>query len=369
MVAPRDIVGFPAEQEALRRLEELYRTLLEAVGCAVSRVDRQGRRTFVSDRAAEFYGQTKQDLLDGRFGESLLPQDRERAWQLLRETFLTGKPVRGIVTRHMIKGKATHIWSNWEPIKDSEGNVVELQITTYDITEQVRMRQQLELYSSRLSQAREEERLNVSRFLHNETMQVLIGVCHTIETILPSLQADASVKKLQGLRSILVDQIEALRKLTVSLRPPILDRMGLDKALSWYVEHACAPYLTKAEVHVGESWRRLRSDIEIRLFRIAQEAVNNALRHGHPCSIEVRLEIINGLLELEIKDDGQGFESSRSEIELLLNGKLGLTTMHEQARTLRAELQIYSKPRGGTRVLLRGSVERMEEASYSSWQG
>ena len=138
-----DITELIEAQERLRQSEELYRSLVEATGSVVVRIDREGRRTFVGGDTVSSYGRTRQSFLEGSFGDGLLPEDREKALKLLEETFRTGQLVRGFVTRQMVGDGLRYISAYWEPIKDQQGNVVQVQTTSFDITDLVETQQAL----------------------------------------------------------------------------------------------------------------------------------------------------------------------------------------------------------------------------------
>jgi PAS domain S-box-containing protein len=120
--------------EAERQSREMYQSLLEATGSVVVRVNRERKRTFL---AGETHSRPVEEFQAGEFADHLVPEDREAARALLQETFRTGQSVQGYVTRHVSGGKLRHLASNWEPIKDSDGNVVEIQTTSTDITDQI----------------------------------------------------------------------------------------------------------------------------------------------------------------------------------------------------------------------------------------
>jgi PAS domain S-box-containing protein len=141
-ITSMDVTSLMEAQEKLRQSEELYRSLLDAVGATVLRVNREGRRMVVAGNPVATQGRTAEDYQRGIFGDAMVPEDREKAWALLRETFETGKPVRGLVTRQMAGDEVLHIMANWEPIKDSSGNVVSVQTTSFDITSQVEAERQ-----------------------------------------------------------------------------------------------------------------------------------------------------------------------------------------------------------------------------------
>ncbi|MDP3064374.1 MAG: PAS domain S-box protein [Chloroflexota bacterium] len=137
-----DVTELVEAQEQLQRSEEMYRSLVDSTGGWVMRVDREGRRTFFSGSAARILGRTADELRTGRFGDTLVPEDAERVWALLRETFNMGNPVRNFLTRQRVGDETRYIMSNWEPIKNVEGHVVEVQTNSFDVTEQIRLQQQ-----------------------------------------------------------------------------------------------------------------------------------------------------------------------------------------------------------------------------------
>jgi PAS domain S-box-containing protein len=362
-VTVQDITGQVETREALRRSNELYRSLIDSTGGSVIRVRRDGTRGFVSDSTPQFFGDAREEWLVGRFGDHMVPEDRERAWDLLQETFRTGEGVRNLVSRQHVNGELRHISANWEPIRDSEGSIVEVQTTSFDVTERERLREALREYSTRLARSHEEERLRISRALHDQTIQTLLALANNIGNDLVRGEMTERVKaRLGQVRSVLLDEVEELRRLCRGLRPAILDRMGLEEAVRWFVRQTCQEAGVEGTVEVGGENGRLHPVVEVRLFRIVQEAVNNAVRHGQPQKVEVKLEREDGRLRLEVKDDGRGFEPPESYVQLVEKGRLGLMGMAERARSVGAEVRIESQPGDGSRVLLSGDTQKMDQA-------
>lgn len=130
----RDVTERKRIQDTLRQSEELYRSLVEATRLSVIRVDREGKRTFVQESILD---RPESDSKEGRFGDSLSPGDRERAWKALQGVFETGKPVKGFMAKGVWNNKESYVISNYEPVRDAHGNVVEVKIAAYDVTEQV----------------------------------------------------------------------------------------------------------------------------------------------------------------------------------------------------------------------------------------
>ena len=233
--------------------------------------------------------------------------------------------------------------------------MVEVHVVGTDVTELVRMQRKLELYSVEVQKAHEAERLNLSRLIHDDSVQSLLGVSRLLGSVMTQHRRElpqAVLGKLEEMRGILSTQVESLRGLSLILRPPILDKMGLDAAVRWLTRTVCDAHGIEGKVVIGGGWIRCSPDLELPLFRIIQEAVNNAVRHGHPRSIEISMDIAEGWLRVSIHDDGQGFDNAKTETELLLQGKLGLVGMQERARELGAKVVIDTIPGSGTWVRL-----------------
>ncbi|MFH1141672.1 MAG: PAS domain S-box protein, partial [Chloroflexota bacterium] len=302
-----------SQAEIAPEWRELYRSLVEATGLGVVRLNREGRRTFVSDYAAEFVGRSKEEMLRGWFGDAMLPKDRKKALEVMERTFQTGKTVRGFVTQYLVRGQMGHLLLNWSPIRDERGNVVEVHVVGTDVTELVRMQRKLELYSVEVGKAHEAERLNLSRLIHDDSVQSLLGVSRLLGSVMTQHRRElpqAVLGKLEEMRGLLSTQVESLRGLSLILRPPILDKMGLDAAVRWLTRTVCDAHGIEGKVVIGGGWIRCSPDLELPLFRIIQEAVNNAVRHGHPRSIEISMDIADGWLRVSVHDDGQGFDNA-----------------------------------------------------------
>ena len=139
----REVAERELAQAALRESEELYRGLEELSGMAIVRLDREGRRTFVNDHALRMYGRSREEFLKGRYGDQIVPEDREAMEEAIKEATEKGETVFGSISRQMVRGQVRHMSSNWMPIRDVQGKVTGMQTTTTDITDQVEMEERL----------------------------------------------------------------------------------------------------------------------------------------------------------------------------------------------------------------------------------
>jgi two-component system sensor histidine kinase UhpB len=211
-------------------------------------------------------------------------------------------------------------------------------------------RQSLRTLSLQVISAQEDERKRIARELHDETSQSLASLLISLERIdgvipddLPHLK-----ERLRAARSLTTRAIDDLRSLVADLRPLVLDDLGLAPAIRWYASDRLEPEGIDVTVEAEPDLPRLPTHIETAVFRIAQEAISNVLSHADAGQVRVRLSRGHGL-ELEIEDDGIGFDSTRP-VPPDSRQHMGLFGIRERAAALGGEARVESTPGEGTRV-------------------
>jgi signal transduction histidine kinase len=194
------------------------------------------------------------------------------------------------------------------------------------------------------------ERNRLALELHDAVSQKLFGLVLNAEAAGTLLERNpgAAAEQLAKLQALAQEALDELRSLVFELRPPDLERDGLGGALRKHVE--LLRRLGQQEIELaldGELPTEATRDREI--LRIAQEALQNALRHARAERIAVRVSAQDGRLLLEVEDDGVGFEPDAAEAR---SRRLGLTSMEERARRLGGTLEIHSAPNAGTTIRL-----------------
>jgi signal transduction histidine kinase len=192
-----------------------------------------------------------------------------------------------------------------------------------------------------------EERQRLARELHDSVTQALYGISLYAEAAGRALADGETEPVAANLREIGATTREALaetRLLLFELRPPLLEEQGLAAALQARLQavEARAGLEVAFECHGQE---RLAPDKEQELFRLAQEALNNVLKHAHARRVKLCLDLSGDRAVLEVTDDGVGFEPARSG-----RGGFGLAGMRERAERLRGTVRVESAPGAGTRV-------------------
>lgn len=224
----------------------------------------------------------------------------------------------------------------------------------------------IERYSQELTrrvlQAQEAERKRIARELHDDTAQslssLLIGL-DLVELRIPSLDP-ALQFEFNRVRDIAGRALDSIRGLAHGLRPTILDDFGLDAALEWIaVDHTRTfdvPVTVKAEEIPLE---RLGPDVELALFRIAQEALTNSGRHAEATSVHISLSSSPETVDLVVEDDGKGFDRVRTAGPSR-GGGLGLHGIEERVQLIGAGLSVRSASGEGTQIAVSVPIEGRE---------
>jgi signal transduction histidine kinase len=207
---------------------------------------------------------------------------------------------------------------------------------------------QLHALSHRLIKAQEEERLHLSREIHDESGQMLTAMTFQLG-LLEREAGDIEIvnQRMAELKRTANEIQSNLHQLAVNLRPASLDHLGLVTALQQYVEEFSRQYDIDFEFEaVGMQGKRLSGEVETALFRIIQESLTNVVLHAQAKRVDVLLNIRNNHVIANIEDDGVGFTPTGPFVE----NHLGLFGMHERVEMLTGKLTIESEPGKGTTV-------------------
>lgn len=203
-------------------------------------------------------------------------------------------------------------------------------------------------YIEALSNGQEAERARIARELHDDTTQALIAIAQSVELAQALLPGDSpALPMLQTARGQALQSVDNLRRIIANLRPPILAELGLGPALHMLAEGSSG---AAVQVEIIGRARRLSETRELVLFRSAQEAVWNAIRHGGAQQIHIHLSYEASATHLSIEDDGSGFEVPAELRQLAAAGHYGLLGISERLEHLAGRLEISSQPGQGTRI-------------------
>ena len=201
--------------------------------------------------------------------------------------------------------------------------------------------------------AQEEERKRIARELHDQTGQSLNALVFGLKTAEAVLESDPeNARRLVArLKGAAADAVRELQSTIYDLRPSVLDDLGLIPALRWLAESRLQAAGIVVSLEVSGSERRLSTDLETTLFRIAQEALTNVVKYAEASHVQIALGFEAQGVTLEIRDDGTGFDAAQVFDAHDDSGRgLGLLGMRERAELLGGRLTIDSTLGAGTRV-------------------
>lgn len=204
-------------------------------------------------------------------------------------------------------------------------------------------------YRHALTDGQEAERARIAHELHDDTVQSLVAIAQSIELGLNWLERDSDRAQmmLSAARTQAVESVENLRRLIADLRPPALEELGIVAALQLL---AAQNKDIHARINVVGDARRIGEQHELTLFRVAQEAIRNARRHGRASEITLELDFHADDVHLTITDDGIGFTPPAPLDCLAQREKFGLLGMKERVEQMRGTLRILSEPGKGASV-------------------
>jgi two-component system sensor histidine kinase UhpB len=210
---------------------------------------------------------------------------------------------------------------------------------------------QRQLLSRLILQAQEEERQRLARELHDEAAQSLTSLLVHLRLLERAQNPADAQQRVQELRELTAQALEDVRRVALDLRPTILDDLGLGPALEWRVDELNKQAGVHGAIRIGGLDRRLAAPVELALYRVAQEALANVVRHAQATAVAVSLQRSAAGVELEIADDGVGFDVRG--VQHAAAHRLGLVGMCERVEALGGELIIAAEAGRGTRVTAR----------------
>lgn len=205
--------------------------------------------------------------------------------------------------------------------------------------------------ASRILSAQEAERVRISRELHDDTGQALTLILVRLQLI-ENVTRDPGVRhELAELRELVVDTLDGVRRLAVQLGPSILEDLGLRSGLEWLADRVREDTGLRVDLLVDTDDDRVPGTTAIALFRVAQEALTNVVRHARATRAEVRLAEADGALTLAVTDDGVGFDVDEARARPAAS--VGLFGMAERVALVGGTIELRSRKGAGTRVAVR----------------
>ncbi len=206
-------------------------------------------------------------------------------------------------------------------------------------------RSELQQLSARLVDAQETERRSISRELHDEVGQSLGIMLMEVGRLSNQLASsdEKSRELLEHIKAVAERIVQTVRNMALLLRPSMLDDLGLVPAVEWYARELSRQGGVEVKVHAENVSENLPDEVKVCVYRVIQEALNNAQRHAHAKNVLVELTQSGDATRVRITDDGSGFDAKRTR-------GMGLLGMEERVKRLGGAINIDSRPGAGTTI-------------------
>jgi PAS domain S-box-containing protein len=349
-------IGFLATSRSQTRDEERWRLMTDALPVAIAFVDDHEIYQFANRRYAGLHRKAPEDIIGKRVTDVVRPDlyenFRERTLRTLRGESVSHE----YRTRLDLDGELHDLHVDLLPEVAADGHVAGYFVLVLDVTNRVQLERDV-------IRAAESERLSVARDLHDGLGQALTGISLALRALARKLDQEGSkqVSTVANLTATAQKTIEQARQYTRLLAPTL--QGGLFSALQTLANEVSTLYDIECSMQCPDEDVPIAPSIAMHLYRIAQESVNNAARHGRASTIKIDCRIENQALVLEVSDDGLGIPSTSERRE-----GMGLKSMYYRARMIGGTITINALEDGGTEVCcvtsmpaLAGDLPRREE--------
>ncbi len=334
----------------LRKSEEMARALLNATTDFAFLIDPAGMILAINETAAKVLGKADTNYI-GKSLYDIFPAkniNSQKQWQ--KQVLQSGKPIR---FEDYAKNEVFNV--SIFPVFDITGKIEKLAIYVHDITELKQAEGRIHTLTHDLIKAQENERLRIARDLHDHVAQDLSSSRIACDTLFddPKNIPQQTRDRAEKLSRMLHKSIQTVRDIAYDLRPPILDQLGLVRAIYQYCEDFSDRTAIPVQFHsAGMDRLSLNFDTEINLYRLIQEALNNIAKHAEATHVAITLVASFPNIILRIKDNGRGFDIGKGKKNKNSHKRMGLQSMEERVKLLHGSIDIQSKLNAGTRIVI-----------------
>jgi PAS domain S-box-containing protein len=352
----RTMVRLMETTAALRASEQHYRRLIEILPDAIAVIDRQFRLTGLNQRAIAMLGYAALGELLGRSVFDVVQiTDHARFRANLTTAFKTGAV--GSAEYVFVRRDGLDIPVEMSAALSTSPNreSLELVAVARDVTERKRAEEELRHLPRRITEAQEAERLRVARELHDGVNQVIASAAMRLRRVQDtlSMQNPAASELLARCHKLLVQALEENRRIARNLRPNDLDELGLSAACRNLGKELQTRTGIVVKCQFTRFDRHLPPKVDLGLFRMVQEALNNVEKHAGAKLVRLRITLQREAIVLKVQDNGRGFDPSAVKAARGVEGGIGLSSLRERAAALGGTCEVVSNPRQGTSINVR----------------
>lgn len=342
------------------RSQERYRTLVEMSPDMIFVLNGEERRIHSLNASfKKITGWSCEDFIGRPFTDLLHPEDIPVVNELF-DRIIAGQKISPVEVRILTRSGEIRIEEVIAVPEIRGDNIIRIMGFARDISERkqaeltlLESERKLRQLSTQLINAQEHERTRISQELHDEMGQSLTVLKFKIRRVQKRLPEDPEIRaELMLLRQSIDQIIENVRRLSLDLRPSVLEDLGLWKSLQWLVQNAARHYQIESRVEINIIDFFIPPECQIFIFRIFQEALTNIGKHAQASCICFSAKYSEDGVHLKIRDDGIGFDPSGIDQFTSDYKGLGIPAMHERARIMGGSLEIRSRKDEGTEITL-----------------
>jgi len=357
-VVASDITDRRVTEQALREQRTLLAEAQKIAGLGSWEWDPDSGRVSWSEELYRIFGVTQQDVPPSfeNYLERLHPEDRQQSGAMVARALIDNRPFSMLERVVRPGGEVRYVRSQGDVVRNERGKPIKVLVACLDITDQRHSEsalrqaaQDLHGLTRRLVQAEEVERRRLARELHDRVGQSLSALNINLDIISRDSGAlsPALRQRLEDSLGLVDGTLQSIEGVMADLRPPLLDEYGLAAALGWHSEEFSRRTGVQVTVtdRTPDAGKAARPEAAVALFRIAQEALNNVLKHAQAKSVRIDVSATDEELVLDVHDDGRGFDPRAAR-----RGRWGMTTMRERAEAAGGQLHVDATPGQGTRI-------------------
>ncbi|MFZ4413133.1 MAG: PAS domain S-box protein [Bacteroidales bacterium] len=333
---------------ALSKSEKKFKSYIDNAPDGVFIEDETGRYLEVNEAACRITGYSKEELLKMSISDLIPPSFQKEGLEHFSQLINTGSAKSNLQFKH--KNGSIRWWSvdevklNEKRFLGFAKDITERKLAEEELKNSLEQLHQLTQY---IEKVRENERVAISRELHDDLGQALTAVKIDLGTISRSITETAVITKINKVSVLVSDTIKTVQRLTSQLRPEIIDDLGIVAAIEWYTKDFAQRNGIEITLSLDPEIT-ISPEASLIIFRIMQESLTNISRHSQAKIVNISLSQTADASSLKIRDNGIGI----SEIEIKSKKSFGIISMRERAASLGGSFNIYRENKNGTIIQL-----------------
>jgi hypothetical protein len=339
-------------EKSLKELKDIYFALEHAT--ILAKTDRYGIINYVNDRFCEISKYSREELIGNRFHLLSGHYHSKAFFDTMWETI-----THGTIWNNEIQNRAkdgTYFWldATIVPVLDKTGAPYEYMAIYTDVTQRFKQSiHEQKIRTTSIIEGQEKERRKIARELHDGLGQMLTALKFSMEGLKPAPGPEEK-EKFEEIKKLLYETIGEVRKISFNLMPTVLNDFGIGPALKHLCEQASKSSNISIIFENNSTIDRLSKTVEINLYRIIQEALNNAIKYAQADEVKVKLNNGKEFLQLEIADNGKGFtvQNIPDKNKKSISGN-GITNIQERTSLVDGQFRIETAPGMGTKIVIK----------------